>query len=168
MSQHTPSTQLPLRHWLADEQEAPLPFFPHELFTQVYGLTHWLSLVQLARQRPVLESHVNDPHCTVDCAGHASPRPSQKDAASEDDEVEHDGPLHWLVVWNTSQAPFRQVPFVPHVLTSFVAHLLSAVPLATDEQVPAVLPRLHATQAPVQADVQQTPCAQYALPSGAA
>ena len=28
--QHTPSTQLPLSHWLAEEQDEPLPFFPHE------------------------------------------------------------------------------------------------------------------------------------------
>jgi len=25
--QHTPSTQLPLPHWLVAEQEAPFPFF---------------------------------------------------------------------------------------------------------------------------------------------
>jgi len=160
VSQHTPSTQLPLTHWFADEQEAPLPFLPHEPFTQVFGATHWLSAVQFVRQRPVVESHVNAPHCTVDCDGQASPLPSQNAAASEDDEVAHDGPLHWFVVWYTSQAPFRQVPFVPQVLTSFVEHRPSPVPLATAEQVPAEPLRLQAWQAPEQSELQQTPCAQ--------
>jgi hypothetical protein len=72
---------------------------PHEWFTQVNGLTHWLSLSQLVRQRPVLGSQVNDPHCTVDCEGQASPRPSQNAAASDDVALAHDGPLHWVVVW---------------------------------------------------------------------
>lgn len=160
VSQHTPSMQLPLTHWFAAEHDAPLPFLPHELFTQVFGLTHWLSAVQLVRQRPVVESHVKAPHCTVDCDGHASPRPSQNDAASDDDEVEQDGPLHWLFVWYTSHAPLRHVPFVPQVLTSFVAHLLSPVPLATAEHVPAEPLRLHARQAPEQSELQQTPWAQ--------
>jgi hypothetical protein len=61
-----------------------------------------------------------------------------------------------------------QVPFVPQVLASLVGHWLSAVPFATLEQVPAEPFRLQAWQAPVQADVQQTPWAQYAFPSGAA
>ena len=61
-----------------------------------------------------------------------------------------------------SQAPLRHAPFVPQVLAFVVGHWLSAVPLATAEHVPAELPRLHAWQAPVQDELQQTPWAQCA------
>ena len=98
VSQHTPSTQLPLSHWAAEEQTLPLPFLPQRLLTQVFGLTHWVSLVQLVRHSPVLLSQVKAPHCTDACPGQASPRPSQNAADSEVAEPEHEGALHWLVV----------------------------------------------------------------------
>jgi len=120
--QHTPSTQLPLSHWAPEVQTDWFPFFPHEWFTQLFGLTHWLSVSQLVRHRPVLVSQVKAPQLTVDRDGQASPLPSQNAAASEVVVLEHEGAAHWLVVWYTSHAPLRQVPLVPQVLTFLVAH----------------------------------------------
>jgi hypothetical protein len=99
VSQHTPSTQFPLPHCAAAVQVEPLPFLPHELFTHVFGLTHWLSAVQLVRQSPDVGSQVKDPHDTAAGAGQASPRPSQNDAASDVALSAHDGARHWFVVW---------------------------------------------------------------------
>ena len=89
---------------------------------QVFGLAHWLSVSQLVRHSPLELSQVKAPQLTVVCVGQASPFPSQNVAASELVVLEHDGGAYWLVVWYTSHAPFRHVPFVPQVLTFLVAH----------------------------------------------
>jgi hypothetical protein len=54
----------------------------------------------------------------------------------------------------------RQVPFVPHVAASSVAQRLSAVPLMTGAQKPGKKGELQVWHAPVQAELQHTPCAQ--------
>ena len=144
MLQQTPSTQLPLSHWAPEVQVAWFPFLPHEWLVQLFGLTHWLSVSQLVRHSPVVLSQVKAPQLTVVWDGQASPLPSQNAGASELVALEHEGAAHWLLVWYTSQAPFRQVPFVPQVLTFLVAHCLSAVPFATAEQRPGDDDRLQA------------------------
>ena len=55
---------------------------------------------------------------------------------------------------------------MPQVPTSFVGQRPSAVPLATETHDPTCPYRLHDWQAPVQSELQQTPCAQYAWPPG--
>ncbi len=49
--QHTPSTQLPLPHWLAAEQVAPfVRLGTHAPASQKLPLPHWVSVVQALGQ----------------------------------------------------------------------------------------------------------------------
>jgi hypothetical protein len=59
-----------------------------------------------------------------------------------------------------------QEPFVPHglVLATSVHWLSGSAPAATGVQVPTVFVRAHDMQVPVQALLQQTPCAQWPVP----
>jgi hypothetical protein len=67
-SQQTPWAQNVLRHSVGFEQDAPISLRPHELFMQVLGETHWLSLVHALKQRAPLQ--VNGLHGTSSGALH--------------------------------------------------------------------------------------------------
>jgi hypothetical protein len=61
VSQHTPSVQKPLAHWLALVHGAPFTFRPHDPFTQVLGgMQSWASVatVQLLLQAPATHAKV--------------------------------------------------------------------------------------------------------------
>jgi hypothetical protein len=68
VSQQTPCAQLPLRHSLGAEQEAPFSLRPHEFAAQVNGGTHWLFAVQALKQRVPLQ--MNGLHATESGATH--------------------------------------------------------------------------------------------------
>ena len=68
VSQQTPCAQLPLRHSLGAEQEAPFSLRPHEFAAQVNGGTHWLLAVQALKQRVPLQ--MNGLHATESGATH--------------------------------------------------------------------------------------------------
>jgi hypothetical protein len=64
-----------------------------------------------------------------------------------------------------------QVPSAPQVATAAIVHWVAGVgvwPAGTGEQVPALLVSAHDIQFPVQALLQQTPCAQKPEPQAAA
>jgi hypothetical protein len=89
LSQHTPSVQKPLWHWLALVQAAPFTLRPHELLTQVLGGTQ--SCASVAGVQVVLQAPAAQVKVPQDCtAGVAqAPLPSQVEVGVTDD-----GPAH--------------------------------------------------------------------------
>jgi len=75
--QHTPSVQLPLRHWFLLPHDAPLGARPQLPLLQTFGLVQSAFDPQVVRQRPVDELQVYTPQSLLPWAGHASPLPSQ-------------------------------------------------------------------------------------------
>ena len=89
LSQHTPSVQKPLTHWLPVVQAVPTGFKPQELPTQVVGGTQSASEAQVALQAAELQMKV--PQETLAGVLHV-PAPSQVDTGvSEDVEAQSAG-----------------------------------------------------------------------------
>ena len=94
-----------------------------------------------------------------------APLPSQVDSGVNWLDADgHVAGLHGVPEPHRWQAPASHLPLVPHVDASWTAHRPdgSFAPVATFEQTPSI-PATHDLQAVLQAESQQTPCAQKPL-----
>jgi hypothetical protein len=157
--QQTPWVQKPLLHWLPAVQAAPLTLRPHERFTHVLGATQSLSVAQVPRQ--ALLRQVKVPQGTSAGVTQA-PLPSQVDTGVCAVVPAQTAGLHIVPLSTMAQAPARHAPVVPQVVLSVALHFScgSRAPSGTAVHVPGLAARLHALHASVQAELQQTPCAQ--------
>ena len=112
----------------------------------------------------MLAPHVYGKHGVVAGVTHV-PLPSQADSGVNWLDADgHVAGLHGVPEPHRWQAPASHLPLVPHVDASWTAHRPdgSFAPVATFEQTPSI-PATHDLQAVLQAESQQTPCAQKPL-----
>jgi hypothetical protein len=162
VAQQVPCAQTPLPHSVPPPQTAPSGLRPHDPALQEEGGAQSASAMQ------------DDLHAAVPQANGAQevargveqvPAPSQVAAGVK--VVPVVGQLAaaqgvpWTYFW---QAPAWHLPSVPQLAPplSTQAPAGSGAPVATAVQVPMVPVSAHETQEPVQAETQQTPCAQLA------
>jgi hypothetical protein len=134
--------QLPLTHRLVDTQSA--------------------AVVQLLLQTAFVVSHRYGSHSELVTVLH-TPAPSQVRCGVSVDPVQVPG-AHCVPVAHNRHAPAPlHMPSVPHVVAAVVAHCVAgvgAVPFATLLHVPTLPAIAHDLHVPVQALLQQKPCAQ--------
>ncbi len=163
VEQQTPWLQKPDLHSLPAEQVRPGSFNPHELFAQVLGDEQALMLEQAALQAP--EPHRNGEHELEPGFTHL-PEPSQVDLPVNVvvplGQVASAQVVPFAYFW---QAPAWHLPFVPQLAAPWSLHMPagSELPVGTFVHAPRLPDRLQAWQAPLQAELQQTPCAQNPL-----
>ena len=162
VEQQTPWAQMPLPHSVPPAHTAPFGLRPHDPATQDAGGAQSASAVQLDLHPPV--PHVKGEH-ELDIGFTHTPAPSQLEAG-----VKVDPPVGQLpsaqdvpcgYFW---QAPAWHLPLVPQLILPWSTHDAagSAIPVGTAVQVPIEPVSAQDSQAPAQADVQQTPWAQLA------
>lgn len=159
VSQHTPSVQCPLTHWLPVVHATPIGLRPQVLLLHVVGGTQSLSWVQLVRQAVPL--HVKVPQVISFGVTHF-PAPSHAEAGVSLDEEEQSAAPQFLPLSKYAQAPLLQAPVVWQVDCVLTLHLPcgSGEPSATELHVPSELDRLQASHDTSQALLQHTPWAQ--------
>jgi hypothetical protein len=157
--QQTPWVQKPLLHWLPAVQAAPFTLRPHERFRHVLGATQSVSTAHAPRQ--ALFRQLKVPQDRLAGVTQA-PLPSQVDTGVCAEVPAQTAGLHIVPLSTMAQVPARQAPVVPQVVLSVALHFScgSRVPSGTAVQVPGLAGRSHVLQASVQAELQQTPCAQ--------
>ena len=160
LPQQTPSTQLPLMHWLAATHCTPFGFSAQlrgAVPWQVYGATQSLSAVQVVRQ--AAPAHAYGEQLDVVAGAHV-PVPVQCDSAVNV-EPEHDAVPHGTVAAACRQTPAPlQAPVLPHGGLAGHPPRGSAVPIGTGAQLPALVPTLHAWHSPHDVLLQQAPSTQ--------
>jgi hypothetical protein len=159
VSQHRPSTQKFDWHSLPAPQGWPLSFGPHAPFTQACPTSQSALLVQWLVQAPV--THRNGLQVWMPCGRHV-PSPSQVPAVLRRVPV-HEGGMHWVSAAYLAQLPKpSQAPVLPQLAAPMSLQMPrgSAAPRSSGQQVPMRWSRLHETQPPWQATLQQTPSAQ--------
>jgi len=167
--QQKPSVQNRLAaHCSGAVHGAPAGFLPQRFPTQVLGSTQSAFAVQVSLQA-VLPLHLNGPHVRVPPPPSQLPLPLQVLASvTVDVPAGHDGGTHWVPAGYLRQPPFpSHLPSLPQVLAPVTPHLpLGSFWLAaTGEQVPGDALNVHETQAPSQAALQQTFCAEQTSPA---
>jgi len=164
VSQQTPCSQKLDRHSSFFVQSAPFGLRPQDPFWHTAGAWHWLSFVHDALHASMVGPHANGKHAVVGGVTHA-PLPSQEDSGVNwlDAEGQVAG-LQGVPDGHRWQAPASHLPLVPQVDAACIAHSPdgSFAPVATFEQTPSI-PATHDLQAVLQAESQQTPCAQKPL-----
>jgi hypothetical protein len=162
VSQQRPWAQNPELHSAVVVHVAPSGLSEHLLPLQMFGATQCASVVQLFRQMPIAASHWNAMH---DCVVAAAQAPAAlHSCGGVYVEPVHDPATHCVPGTCRRHAPEPlHVPSRPQVEGSALTHWLAttgAAPAPTGEQVPTVPVSAHDMQVPVQAALQQTPCAQ--------
>ena len=145
------------------EHVRPGSFNPHELFPQVFGDEQSLLLAHAALHAPVPQR--NGAH-ELEAGFTHLPAPSQLDLPVN--VVDPLGQLASAQVVPLAyfwQAPAWHLPLVPQLAAPVSLQMPagSAVPFATLVHAPRLPVRLQDWQAPPQAELQQTPCAQKPL-----
>lgn len=159
VSQHTPSVQNPLTHWLPAVHATLIGLRPQELLMQVLGDLQSESWVQLVLQAVPL--HVKVPQSRSFGVTHF-PAPSHNEAGVSLVEEEQSADAQFLPLSKYAQAPLLQEPVVWQVDCAVTLHLPcgSGEPSATEVHVPSELDRLQASHDTSQALLQHTPWAQ--------
>jgi hypothetical protein len=157
--QQTPWAQNPVPHSVPVPQAAPGGLRPQLMLTHWFGDTQSVLVEQVVLQAVAL--HMNGAQLALVTVRQV-PAPSQVRAGVSVVPAQlaaaHCVPA---ATWRHFPAP-SHVPSLPQTFV-VVAHWLAGVgaaPAATGVQVPVEPVRLHAWQVPVQAVLQQTPCAQ--------
>jgi hypothetical protein len=160
--QQTPCWQNPEAHCAAVVQAAPGFSSPQTPALQTLGDTQSVLVAQEVSQIVALPQ-IRFPGQAPATTGLQIPEPSQVCAGVSVEPAQLPG-THWVPATYVRQAPAPlQVPSVPQVEVDVVAHWevgVGAWPVATGEQVPGLPLSAHDMQVPVQAELQQTPCAQ--------
>jgi hypothetical protein len=162
--QQAPSTQLLLLHSPTRAQVWPLAFLAeHAVPLQKNPDAQSASPTQVVRHAAV-PLQANPPHGIGVAAGRQTPRPSHVRAGVSAGLVPpHTWAAHCVPVANLRQAPRpSQNPSLAQVAAPWFWQppCGSRAPFATGLQVPRVAVRLHDWHVPLQAVLQQTPCAQ--------
>jgi hypothetical protein len=163
-SQQRPSTQKFDWHCAFEEQTLPFTTLPHELATQGWPTQSPSAAHEVAHTAPW---HLNGAHVTV-CGGAHVPAPSHLAASLSSFFVaSHELAAHTVPLAYSWHAPLpSHRPFCLQVDSASLVHAVcgagAARPAGTAEQVPARFGRLHCSQLPVQALLQQTPSTQWA------
>jgi hypothetical protein len=156
--QHTPSTQLPERHWVAEVQAMPLGMrATHMPSRQKLPIAHSTSVSQLVRH--AVDEQAKRPQ-SRERAGEQAPRPSQV-AAWVSVPFMHEGMPHWT--WSLGNAQVRRLEpsHAPaQVPVPVQARRLPRGVPRTGEQVPRASGLSQASHWPVQAVLQHTPSTQ--------
>jgi len=161
LPQQTPSTQLPLMHWLAATHCTPFGFSVQLRFGavpwQVNGARQSLSAVHVVRQAAPL--HAYGEQLDVVTGAHV-PVPVQCEIGVNVEPVQDAAP-QGTVAAALRQAPAPlQAPVLPHGGLATQPPRGSAVPIGTGAQLPALVPTLHAWHRPHAVLLQQTPSTQ--------
>lgn len=159
LSQQIPSVQWPLTHSALPVQAVPLGLSPHVLLMQVYGTTQSALETQLDLQ--VVGPQLKLPQESASGVTQA-PAPSQVDGGVSSELVAHSATLQFTPCATKAHSPPLQAPVLPQDAVGVDLHTPwgSGEPSATGLHRPAEAARLHAMQALVQVELQQTPCAQ--------
>jgi hypothetical protein len=163
--QHTPSTQLPLVHWLPAVHAVPfVSFGTHEPAGQWLPATQSLSWVHDVGQD--VEPHMYAPH-EVSVTVRQTPAPSQVRAGVNVDTV-HDWPTQVVPAGQRRHAPApSHVPSSPQLNVVCCGHSLpGSVPAVIGRHRPLAAPVIvptHAVQPAVHAVSQHTPSTQLPL-----
>ena len=147
-------------------QAPPRGTSPQLLPTQVAGAVHWFAIDGSQLLTQAAPSHRPGAQFMLVGVTHV-PLPLQVEAGTSVDVPMQLAALQFVPDGWTAHRPPAHWPVVPHVVAVWTGHRLSA-PDCTGEQVPRVAARLQDWQAPVQALLQQTPCAQKLLPHSSA
>jgi hypothetical protein len=161
--QQTPSTQLPLLHWLPAVQASPGPlrlqlFVPPTPGWQVLGAWQSSSVVQDVRQAFAAQTNGMQ---GIDAGGAQLPAPSQCETGLAAVLDAQPAVPHETLVGCCWHLPLpSQVPVLPQVVLGMQPPCGSAEPIVTLAQVPALPWMLHAWQVPHDGLAQQTPSTQ--------
>jgi hypothetical protein len=165
VAQQTFCAQLLWRHWLAVVHGWPSGNLPQLPLTQLFGDTQSAVVPQVILQAFVVASHTYGSHSVLVTDLH-TPAPSHVRCGVCVDPTQV-GAAHWVVLGQKRQAPLPlQVPSVPQVVDTVVAHCVAGVgaaPIGTLLHAPTLPVSAHDLHVPVQALLQQTPWAQNVL-----
>jgi hypothetical protein len=161
LPQHTPSTQLPLMHWLPARHAPPFGTSAQlrlgAVPWHVNGARQSLSAPQLVRQ--AAPPHMYGEHVD-DVAGAQLPAPVQCEMGVNVEPV-HAAVPHDTVAAACWQPPVPlHAPVLPHGGAAVHCPVGAAVPAGRGAQLPAVVPTLHAWHSPHALLLQQTPSTQ--------
>ena len=172
LEQQTPCWQNPDAHSAPAPQVVPLPLRPQVpvVVLQRLGATQYALDAQVALHWPFVPQ-MRLPPQVVGVAVPQVPVPLHRFGGLKLVPVQVAAP-HCVPLTYFRQAPApSHIPSVPQVEAVVVVHWvvgLGAAPAGTGEQVPALPASAHDWQVPVQAELQQTPCAQKPDPQSAA
>jgi hypothetical protein len=162
--QQTDCAQKPEPHSGPSAQVAPGGLSPHEPLEQTAGASQSAFAAQVA-----LHAEAPQRNGKQDVAGGVTqaPAPSQVEPGVKVVELAGQAASpHGVPCANFWQAPASHMPFVPQPEAAVAAQVFdgSGAPEATSPQMPMAPVSAHERQAAVQAEAQQTPCAQKPEP----